>query len=122
MMSSIPEVNSRGERFTSSELSRGLHVERALEGVQRLRDHALETEHELTAMLQRTSPICRESAYNLAHYLAVRQVDIRPLQRELSQLGLSSLGVLEAHVIGLPARGPAGLVFAEPPSGSERTA
>lgn len=39
------------------------------------------------------------SAINLAHYLAFRKVDIRPLQRELSALGLSSLGRCEAQVL-----------------------
>ena len=98
-MSQVPEANDVGTRFTSSELTRRLRIERALRGVGQLRQHALEIEAELAGPLQRTSPLCRESAYNLAHYLAVRQVDIRPLQRELSQLGLSSLGVIEAHVM-----------------------
>jgi len=39
------------------------------------------------------------SAKNLIHYLAVRRCDIRDLQIELSYLGLSSLGRLEAHVM-----------------------
>ena len=33
-----------------------------------------------------------KSARNLAHYVALRHRDIRPLQEELAQLGLSSLG------------------------------
>lgn len=36
---------------------------------------------------------------NLAHYLALRQHDLRPLQRRLMALGLSSLGRLESRVI-----------------------
>lgn len=39
------------------------------------------------------------SATNLAHYLAFRKADIRPLQSELSALGLSSLGRCEAQVL-----------------------
>jgi pyruvate kinase len=39
------------------------------------------------------------SALNLAHYLALRRQDIRPLQRRLMALGISSLGRLEAHVL-----------------------
>jgi pyruvate kinase len=39
------------------------------------------------------------SAQNLAHYLAFRRADIRPLQERLSRLGLSSLGRAEAHVM-----------------------
>lgn len=40
----------------------------------------------------------RASAENLAHYLAVRSHDLRPLQRELRDLSLSSLGRLEGNV------------------------
>ena len=39
------------------------------------------------------------SATNLAHYLVFRRADIRPLQPELSALGLSSLGRCEAQVL-----------------------
>jgi pyruvate kinase len=39
------------------------------------------------------------SAINLAHYLALRQVDLRPLQAQLSWLGISSLGRSETHVL-----------------------
>jgi pyruvate kinase len=40
-----------------------------------------------------------ESASNLAHYLALRHRDLRPLQRPLMVLGLSSLGRLESRVL-----------------------
>jgi len=38
------------------------------------------------------------SAYNLAYYLALREVDLREIQEELSILGISSLGRGEAHI------------------------
>lgn len=41
----------------------------------------------------------RESARNLLHYLALRQVDLRHIQRRLSDLGLSSLGRAEGHTL-----------------------
>ncbi len=41
------------------------------------------------------------SALNFAHYLAVRQRDLRPLQRRLMVLGVSSLGILEGRVLAL---------------------
>lgn len=41
----------------------------------------------------------RASALNLAHYLALRSVDLRPLQERLARLGLSSLGRAETHVL-----------------------
>ena len=39
------------------------------------------------------------SATNLVHYVALRRHDLRPLQQELHDLGLSSLGAAEAHVL-----------------------
>lgn len=39
------------------------------------------------------------SALNFAHYLALRQHDLRPLQRRLMRLGLSSLGRAEGRVL-----------------------
>jgi pyruvate kinase len=39
------------------------------------------------------------AAHNLAHYLALRQHDLRPLQERLARVGLSSLGRCEAHVL-----------------------
>ena len=41
----------------------------------------------------------RESAKNLAYYVALRRRDIRSLQEKLSEWGLSSLGRLEAKVL-----------------------
>ena len=41
----------------------------------------------------------RESARNLLHYLALRRVDLRQIQRRLSDLGLSSLGRAEGHTL-----------------------
>lgn len=40
-----------------------------------------------------------KSAANLAHYLALRQLDLRHLQQRLAQAGLSSLGRAEASVL-----------------------
>ena len=42
----------------------------------------------------------RNSARNLAHYLALRRHDIRDLQEKLTATGLSSLGRAEADVLG----------------------
>jgi pyruvate kinase len=72
------------------------HVAKAIEA---LRLSALEAERELAAELRAVTPASRESARNLAHYLAVRRHDIRELQDELARLGLSSLGRMEAHVM-----------------------
>jgi len=45
------------------------------------------------------TPSFAASAANLAQYLAFRHHDLRPLQRELTQHGLSSLGRLESRVM-----------------------
>jgi len=39
-----------------------------------------------------------QSVVNLAQYLALREIDLRPLQEELAKAGLSSLGRAEPHV------------------------
>ncbi len=44
-------------------------------------------------------PTFRASARNLLHYLALRRKDLRPLQLRLAELGLSSLGRAESHVL-----------------------
>jgi pyruvate kinase len=58
---------------------------------------ALEAQHreELAAIPAERCP----SARNLLHYLALRQHDIRGLQTDLAEHGLSSLGRLESHVL-----------------------
>lgn len=52
----------------------------------------------------------RDSAANLAEYLALRRRDVRPLQRRLMAHGLSSLGRLESRV--LPTLEAVGAVLA----------
>jgi len=74
-------------------------IERTLAATRDLRDRALEFEAEHAGEIGAAEPRFRESARNLVHYLSVRQQDIRTLQRDLHSLGLSSLGVLESHVI-----------------------
>ncbi|MGE5765019.1 MAG: pyruvate kinase [Mycobacterium leprae] len=44
-------------------------------------------------------PSHRASAENLAHYVALRQRDVRHLQVQLARRGLSSLGRAESHVL-----------------------
>lgn len=64
------------------------------------------------------------SAVNLAHYWAVRQYDLRRLQRRLARLGLSSLGRSEPHVqAGLAAiAAAAGALSGAPADGDPRPA
>jgi pyruvate kinase len=52
-----------------------------------------------TEEIERVNPAHRSDAVNLLHYLALRRHDSRTLQRRLSDLGLSSLGRCEPHVM-----------------------
>jgi pyruvate kinase len=67
--------------------------------VERLRDEALKVEAALADDIERAHPVWRASARNLAHYVALRNRDLRALQHDLSPLGLSSLGRAEAHAL-----------------------
>jgi pyruvate kinase len=58
-----------------------------------------ESEAVFEARRGETHPTYRESARNFAHYIALRRRDVRSLQQELAELGLSSLGRAEAHVM-----------------------
>lgn len=73
--------------------------ERLIPSLTMLRDEALRLEQNFAEELVQIEPVYRASARNLLHYLGVRRHDIRNLQRDLASLGLSSLGVLEAHVL-----------------------
>lgn len=64
-----------------------------------LRQAMREHEAQLAPLLARLDPAQRPSAINLAHYLAMRRVDLRRLQQRLSWIGVSSLGRAESHVM-----------------------
>ena len=64
-----------------------------------LRKGLLEREAQLEPMLRTVDAAHRPSAINLVHYLALRQVDLRPLQDRLAWMGISSLGRSESHVL-----------------------
>lgn len=64
----------------------------------RLEAGLVDLEREMQASIDRVPEEWRESATNLVHYVALRKHDLRELQLELTQLGLSSLGRAEASV------------------------
>lgn len=69
--------------------------------MQRVREHVVSHG---TSHLQAWSPLLNRSAFdsgatNLAHYLAFRALDLRPLQKPLVTLGLSGLGRSEGRVL-----------------------
>ena len=62
------------------------------------------TERAAAEVIGQLHPTHRSSGANLIHYLTLRRQDLRPLQHQLADLGLSSLGRCEAHVIGTVER------------------
>src|SRR6478609_2171650 len=63
-------------------------------------EHALlELETQMQLAIQAVPDTHRESAKNLVHYVALRQRDLRELQAQLAQRGLSSLGRSESCVM-----------------------
>lgn len=70
-----------------------------IEQLWKLRKSMLGREGDLSGELEKVLPEHRDSARNLIHYLTLRSVDLRPLQEQLTWLGLSSLGRSESHVL-----------------------
>lgn len=84
---------------TSSDASPSTRLGDLIKRLTEIRQALTEAEAGLDGKLADIHPTYRKSAYNLAHYVALRHRDIRPLQNELAELGLSSLGRAEAHVM-----------------------
>jgi len=70
-----------------------------IEDLWALRRSMLDQQTRLAPWLGNVAAAHRPSAVNLAHYLAMRQVDLRHLQDRLAWLGVSSLGRAESHVL-----------------------
>lgn len=64
-----------------------------------LRQTMLDHERAQQALLQGIHPIHQDSARNLLHYLSLRTVNLREIQAQLSELGLSSLGHSEGYTL-----------------------
>jgi len=92
MSASVSESNS----LTEIELNQILQLNSELKA---LAAEIVESGADNHAHVEKLHPMQRESALNLLHYLALRRRDIRPLQTRLAQVGLSSLGRAEAHVL-----------------------
>lgn len=64
-----------------------------------MREEMLRFADNCRGALRELDPLYEKSAENLLHYLALRRHDLRALQSELAELGLSSLGRSESHVM-----------------------
>jgi len=74
-------------------------LDRLIADVETLRSEMLRLEVDCGDLLQAVHEDQRQSARNLLHYLALRGRDLRPLQARLAEVGLSSLGRAESHVL-----------------------
>ncbi|MDH3757397.1 MAG: pyruvate kinase [Gammaproteobacteria bacterium] len=90
-----------GESTASPPSPEALHgdLESLWQQLQRIRERAEALEARFEPELQQVHPNFAASARNLLHYFALRQYDIGELQERLSELGLSSLGRAEHHVL-----------------------
>ncbi|HLX60640.1 MAG TPA: pyruvate kinase [Planctomycetota bacterium] len=70
-----------------------------IERLDAIRRSALAYAQQFESFIKEAHPRSRASARNLLHYLALRQSDIRELQADLAELGMSSLGRTEAHTL-----------------------
>jgi pyruvate kinase len=90
-----------GESTASRPSPEALHgdLESLWQQLQRIRERAEALEVRFEPELQQVHPNFAASARNLLHYIALRQYDIGELQERLAELGLSSLGRSEHHVL-----------------------
>lgn len=84
---------------TSETLADAGEVKSLINELTVLRAQMLESETALALWISGVNASYHASARNLAHYLALRQRDLRPLQNSLDHLGVSSLGRAESNVI-----------------------
>ena len=85
--------------MTSTQHQIATQAQALIPQVEELYERALALEKNYCEALQKVDSAYRDSARNLLHYLAVRQIDIRKLQIGLASIGLSSLGRMEAHTL-----------------------
>ena len=74
-------------------------LETLIDTLNKIRKEMFRLEKNVAEQVDQLPEIHRESARNLAHYIALRRHDIRGLQVQLAAMGLSSLGRLESSVM-----------------------
>ncbi|WP_439880281.1 pyruvate kinase [Pontibacter sp. MBLB2868] len=75
------------------------HYQDLISQLEQLHEEAIALEKKFAPAIAKVAPEFKKSAKNLLHYLTLRHHDIRVLQEKLSQMGLSSLGRAEGHVL-----------------------
>jgi pyruvate kinase len=94
----LPEETSNALDATGQVPSKRLLA--VLAALTRIRSDLVQLERQLGDVVEGSHASYRASARNLVHYLALRRHDIRALQEDLAEMGLSSLGRTESHVGG----------------------
>jgi pyruvate kinase len=74
-------------------------IDRSLAELDEVRRAMGTAERSFANSIARVDAVHADGARNLAHYLALRSLDLRPLQARLVHLGLSSLGRCEGHAL-----------------------
>src|SRR5262245_27846559 len=74
-------------------------VESLIGELSTLRSRMIELERHYLRVSGNPNPTHIQSTKNLLHYLAFRRRDLREIQEKLAELGLSSLGRAESHVL-----------------------
>lgn len=94
----LPE-NSLGWRATPATCAPVPTAAQLMRDLEQLRDEMRTRHVAALPLFRRIPPHHRRSAQNLVDYLTLRDHDIRPLQAALAELGVSSLGRSEEHVM-----------------------
>ena len=76
-----------------------MKIESLIEKIEAIIESCLELKSKLSFLTEDIHPTYRKSASNLIYYLALRKNDIRAIQEELAELGVSSIGRPESHVM-----------------------
>lgn len=74
-------------------------IEAVLRELMTIRSEMIAEQAVSETRLSKIHPNYTASARNLLHYLTLRRRDLRPLQLRLAEMGLSSLGRAESHVL-----------------------
>lgn len=80
-------------------MGHGIDIVALSEQLETIAQQAEQLECRFADALAQVHPEFQDSAKNLVHYVAMRRVDIREIQEQLSYLGLSSLGRAEKNVM-----------------------
>lgn len=74
-------------------------IQELIEQINRLIKLAAKAEKHYQEQLEKVHPNFKKSAQNLVHYRFMRSTDIRKLQKELGNMGLSRLAKAESHLM-----------------------